>query len=312
MLWTPGRPEVGPLRTLTADELRLKHLLRVDVESLAGTIGERNVLLKPAELEAAAEFIENSLQAGGFQPQSQWYKIRDTKCRNIEAEIRGTSRPEEVVIVGAHYDSVVESPGADDNASGVAAMLALARGFAASLPSRTLRFVAFTNEEPPYFGTDEMGSVIYAKQCRGRGDRVVAMLSIESVGFYTTSPASQRYPAGLGVMYPSRGDFVAFVGNIFSRSLVHEAIRTFRSTGAIPSLGAALPNAIPGAGWSDHWSFWQQGFPGIHVTDTAVYRNPHYHTPQDPPDRLDYDRLARFTSAMREVIGQITMTRPKP
>lgn len=306
MFWTPGRADVGPPRTLTSDELQLKDLLRADVESLAGTIGERNVLSKPAQLEAAAQFIEDSLRASGLQPQSQWYKIGHTQCRNIEAEIRGTSRPEEVVIVGAHYDSVVESPGADDNASGVAAMLALARSFEAIRPSRTLRFVAFTNEEPPYFGTEEMGSLVYAKKCRQQGDRVVAMLSIESVGFYTTSPATQHYPAGLGLIYPSKGDFVAFVGNVFSRSLVHEAIRTFRGSGALPSLGAALPYAIPGAGWSDHWSFWQQGFPGIQVTDTAVYRSPHYHTPQDIPDRLDYDRLTRFTSAMGAVIGQIT------
>lgn len=307
MLWTPGRTDAGPLRPLNTDELRLKDLLRVDVEFLAGTIGERNVLSKPTQLEAAAQFVENSFRAGGFQPQSQWYKIGNTKCRNIEAEIRGASRPEEVVIVGAHYDSVLDSPGADDNASGVAAMLALARSFDTIRPSRTLRFVAFTNEEPPYFWTDEMGSVVYAKQCRQRGDRVVAMISIESVGFYTTCQASQRYPAGLGLMYPSRGDFVAFIGNVFSRSLVHEAIRTFRSTGTLPSLGAALPNAIPGAGWSDHWSFWQQGFPGIEVTDTALHRNPHYHTPQDTPERLDYERLARFTWGMRAVIGQLTI-----
>lgn len=307
MLWTPGRANVGSLRPLNADELRLRDLLRVDVKFLADTIGERNVLSKPVQLEAAAQYIENSFRAGGLQPQSHWYNIGNTKCRNIEAEIRGANRPEDIVIVGAHYDSALESPGADDNASGVAAMLSLMRSFNAIRPSRTLRFVAFTNEEPPYFWTDEMGSVVYAKMCRQRGDRVVAMLSIESVGFYTTAQASQRYPLGLGWVYSSRGDFVAFVGNVFSRSLVHEAIRTFRSMETLPSLGAALPNAIPGAGWSDHWSFWQQGFPGIEVTDTALYRNPHYHTPQDTPERLDYDRLARFTWAMRAVIGQLTI-----
>ena len=100
------------------------------------------------------------------------------------------------------------------------------------------------------------------------------MLSIESVGFYSTARNSQKYPTGLGLIYPSTGDFVAFVGNVMSRPLVHESIRTFRSLRALPSLGAAVPNAIPGAGWSDHWSFWQQGFPGIEITDTAPYRNP--------------------------------------
>lgn len=306
MLWTPGRASVGPLQPLNADERRLESQLRGDVEFLAGRIGDRNVPDKPEQLEEAAQFIDSSLRAAGYQPTSQWYKVGSKNCRNIEAEIRGTGRPEEVVIVGAHYDSVPQSPGADDNASGVAAMLALARSFAGTRSSRAVRFVGFTNEEPPYFWRDEMGSLVYAKKCRRQGDRVVAMLSIESVGFYSTSPASQSYPAGFGLIYPSRGDFVGFVGNVLSRSLVHETLRTFRSTGALPSLGAAVPNAIPGAGWSDHWSFWQQGFPGIEITDTALYRNPYYHTPQDTPDRLDYDHLARFTWAMRAVVGQLT------
>jgi Zn-dependent M28 family amino/carboxypeptidase len=297
---------VGPLQPLNADELRLEGQLRDDVEMLAADIGERNVAGKPKKLEEAAQFIESSLRTAGYQPQSQWYKIGSTKCRNVEAEIRGTRRPEEIVIVGSHYDSAPESPGADDNASGVAAMLALARHFSGTRPRSTLRFVGFANEEPPYFGGDEMGSLVYAKKCRQHEDRVVAMLSIESVGFYSISPGSQHYPAGLGLMYPSAGDFVAFVGNVFSRSLVHKAVRAFRSAGALTSVGAAVPNAIPGVGWSDHWSFWQQGFPGIEITDTALYRNPYYHTSRDTPDRLEYDRLARFTWGMWAVIEQLT------
>jgi Zn-dependent M28 family amino/carboxypeptidase len=155
-----------------------------------------------------------------------------------------------------------------------------------------------------------MGSLVYAKKCRERGDRVVAMLSIESVGFYSTSPKSQRYPAGLGFLYRSTGDFVAFVGNVSSRPLVHEVLGTFRSTGALPSIGAAVPNAVPGAGWSDHWSFWKQGFAAIEITDTAPYRNPYYHTPYDTPNRLDYDHLARFTRAMQPVVRELANPRP--
>src|SRR5262249_6861138 len=151
-------------------------------------------------------------------------------CRNLEAEIHGTTHAEEIVVVGAHYDSALDSPGADDNASGVAAILALARSFGRSQPARTLRFVAFANEEPPHFWTDDMGSLVYAKRSQRLQERLVAMLSVESVGFYTTAPASQRYPAGLGLLYPSTGDFVAFVGNMRSRPLVHEALRTFRKT----------------------------------------------------------------------------------
>jgi Zn-dependent M28 family amino/carboxypeptidase len=291
---------------LNADEIRIQNQLYSDVESLAGKIGERNVSGRPEQLEEGAQFIDTAFQTAGYQPQSQWYDVDGTKCRNIEAEILGTGRPAEVVIVGAHYDTVPDSPGADDNASGVAAMLALARGFAGARPRCTLRFVGFTNEEPPYFWTNQMGSLVYAKRCRQQGDRVAAMLSIESVGFYLTSPASQHYPATLGLVCPSTGDFVAFIGNLLSRSLVHQTLRTFRGTGALPSIGAAVQNAVPGAGWSDHWSFWQQGFPGVEITDTAPYRNPFYHTPRDTPERLDYERLARFTWAMRAVVEQLT------
>jgi Zn-dependent M28 family amino/carboxypeptidase len=296
---------VGPLRPLNPDEIRLQSQLRDDVGFLAGKIGERNVSDRPEQLEQAAQFIETSFRTVGYQPQSQWYNVNTTKCRNIGVELPGAEDPGDVVIVGAHYDTVPDSPGADDNASGVAAMLALARTFAGSRPHRTLRFVGFTNEEPPYFWRNEMGSLVYAKKCRQQGDRVTAMLSIESVGFYTTSPASQRFPPGLGLIYPSTGDFVAFVGNTLSRSLVHQALRTFRNTGALPSLGAAIPNSVPGVGWSDHWSFWQQGYPAIEITDTAPYRNPFYHTFGDKPDRLDYDRLARFTWAMQAVVAQL-------
>jgi hypothetical protein len=305
MFWMPGHTAVKPLPPMNADEVRLEGQLREDVATLAGRIGERNVDFQPERLEQAARFIESSFRSAGCEPKSQWYKVGNVSCRNVECEIRGATRPGEVVIVGAHYDSVPESPGADDNASGVAAVLALAREFAGAKPARTLRFMGFANEEPPYFWHEAMGSRVYAKRCRQQGDRVTAMLSIESVGFYSTVAKSQKYPAGLGLLYPSTGNFVAFVGNVFSRSLVHETLRTFRSVPTLPSLGAAVPNAVPGVGWSDHWSFWQEGFPGIEITDTAPYRNPYYHTAMDTPERLDYGRLARLTWGLRRVIGEL-------
>jgi len=310
MLWTPGFIGVRQ-RALNADEVDVEREVRSDIGVLAKTIGERNVPHKSDQLDQAAEFICNAMNAAGYRPASQWYTAAGKECRNIEAEVHGTDRVGEVVIVGAHYDTVPGSPGADDNATGVAVMLALARRFARTQPARTLRFVAFTNEEPPYFWTADMGSVVYAKQCREHGDRVAAMLSIESVGYYSNLPNSQRYPAGLGLLYPSRGDFVAFVGNVTSRSLVHNALGTFRRAAALPSIGAAVPNAVPGAGWSDHWSFWKQGFSAIEITDTAPYRNRNYHTDEDTPDRIDYDRLARFTWAMQAVVTELASPAPR-
>ena len=196
---------------------------------------------------------------------------------------RGRSTPSEIVIVGGHYDSVAGCPGANDNASGTAAVLALARLFATSAPARTLRFAAFTNEEPPHFQTDAMGSRVCALNCRARSENVVAMLSLETIGFYSDAEGSQSYPPPFSLFYPSKGNFIAFVGNVGSRGLVRRAIRTFRERTPFPSEGAALPGFVPGVGWSDHWSFWREGYQAIMVTDTAPFRYPHYHTARPTP-----------------------------
>jgi Zn-dependent M28 family amino/carboxypeptidase len=208
--------------------------------------------------------------------------------------------------VGAHYDSVVGSPGANDNASGVAGLLALARRFAGKPRGQTLRFVAFVNEEPPYFQTEEMGSLVYAKRCQARGDNISAMVSLETIGYFSDAPGSQKYPsAGLGFFYPSKGNFIGFVGNTRSRALLRSAVSAFKKERKLPCEGASLPAVIPGIGWSDQWSFWQCGYPAIMVTDTAPFRYPHYHSSTDTPDKLDYDRFALVVSGMEKVIAEL-------
>jgi Zn-dependent M28 family amino/carboxypeptidase len=230
--------------------------------------------------------------------------VQGRACHNIETEIRG-SRPE-IVVIGAHYDSVFGSPGANDNASGVAALLALARRFAGKPAAQTLRFVAFVNEEPPYFQTEQMGSFVYASRCKARGDRIFAMISLETIGYFSDKPGSQSYPSpGLGAFYPRTGNFIGFVGNFGSRALVRRAIGLFREQGKVPSEGAALPSFIPGVAWSDQWSFWQCGYPAIMITDTAPFRYPHYHESTDTPDKLEYDRFALVVSGMEKVIAEL-------
>jgi Predicted aminopeptidases len=239
-----------------------------------------------------------------LQPRRDSYDFQGRACHNIETEIRG-ARPE-ILLIGAHYDSVFGSPGANDNGSGVAAMLALARRFAGKPGQHTLRFVAFVNEEPPYFLTAQMGSFVYAGRCKARGDRISAMISLETIGYFSDAPHSQTYPApGLGVFYPSIGNFIGFVSNVPSRNLLRRAIALFRKHARIPSEGAALPGFIPGVSWSDQWAFWQRGYPGIMITDTAPFRYPHYHAATDMPDRLDYDRFALVVSGMQRVIEQL-------
>jgi Zn-dependent M28 family amino/carboxypeptidase len=307
----PGKnvSEAGPL---SPDEVVLREELRANVQKLAGEIGERN-MWHYAQLNAAADFIEDSFSRTGLRTRRDSYEMRGQSCHNIEAEIPG-NRPE-IIVIGAHYDSVFGSPGANDNGSGAAAVVALAQRFAARetersppgrTPNKTVRFVAFVNEEPPYFLSGEMGSLVYARRCKERGDKISAMISLETIGYFSDAPNSQTYPSpGLGVFYPKVGNFIGFVSNVKSRALLRRVIALFRKNAKIPSEGASLPAFIPGVSWSDQWSFWQHGYPAIMVTDTAPFRYPYYHSSNDTPDKIDYDRFTLVVSGMEKVIQEL-------
>ncbi len=305
MIRMPGKSFAGPLPPASPHESALGEQLRSDVERLAGTIGERNLEHAPA-LDAAAAFIESSLTDVGHEVRRQSFDVDGKTCHNLEVEVAGADRATEIVVVGAHFDTAPGAPGADDNASGVAALLALARAFAHQQPIRTLRLVAFTNEEPPHFQMDSMGSFVYARRCRERNENIVAMLSLETVGYFSDASDSQKYPAIFSVCYPSKGNFIAFVGNVGSRQLVRETIGSFRRHARFPSEGGAVPGFIDGVGWSDHWAFWHFGYPAVMVTDTAPFRNPHYHTRGDTPGTLDFDRMGRVVDGLRQVVADLT------
>ena len=304
MVRMPGRSHAGPLSPLTAIEVELEARLRRHVEVLAGQIGERN-LRRYEALQAAAAYVEASLAGPGDRVESETFTVEGLDVRNLVLDRRGSDRAGEIVVVGAHYDSVLGSPGADDNATGTAALIEIARLLAGRRHRRALRFAAFVNEEPPYFQTDAMGSLVHARRARGRGDKVVAMLSLETIGYYSEAPDSQQYPFPLGLFYPSRGNFIGFVGNTGSAGLVRQAVASFRSHTAFPSEGAAVPALIPGVGWSDHWAFWQAGYPAIMATDTAPFRYPAYHAPDDTPDKVDYDRLARVVTGLLRLVEEL-------
>jgi len=303
MIRMPGRSFRGVPPPLTSAELTLREELRADVQEIAGTIGERNVE-HYQELVTAADYLARSFAEAGLHPRREGYEVTGKLCENLEAEIAGQGP--EIVVIGAHYDSVLGSPGANDNGSGVAALLALARRFAGKPSARTLRFVAFANEEPGYFQTEQMGSWVYAHRCQERGDRIAAMISLETIGYFSDAPGSQKYPmAGLHLLYPSAGNFIGFVGNFSSRALVRRALGAFRTQATLPSEGAALPANVPGIGWSDHWAFWQHGYAAIMVTDTAPFRYPHYHARSDTPEKLDYDSMARVVQGLQNVISDL-------
>jgi Zn-dependent M28 family amino/carboxypeptidase len=304
MFRMPGESYAGPLPPLTAEQAALHDELKRHVETLAGDIGERNVVRYP-NLTAAADFLEATLAELGYAVERQEYEVNRRTCANLSAEIPGADRPEEIIVVGAHYDSVTFCPGANDNGTGVAATLALARALKGSAPRRTVRFVLFVNEEQPYFQTPDMGSRVYAGACRERGEKITAMLSLETIGYYSDEPGSQRYPPPFGLIYPSTGDFIAFVGNYGSRDLVRRAVGSFRRHAKFPSEGGAPPGFLPGIGWSDHWAFWKEGYVGVMVTDTAPFRYPHYHEVTDTPDRVDYQRMARVVDGLEAVVADL-------
>jgi len=292
----PGESYRGPLPELAGEvaeeHTEVRRVLEEHVRALANRIGERHTG-RPEALEAAADYVEAHLRDCGYVVTVQPYAAAGRTVRNVEASVVGATVPDEIVVIGAHYDTHPGTPGADDNASGVAGLLELARLLKDRRFDRTVRLVAFANEEHPHFRTDSMGSRVYARRCREHGDRIVGAVVLESIGCYSDQPGSQSYPLPLGLLYPDAGDFIGFVGNTRSREFVRRCIASFRRRARFPSEGIAAPVFVPRVGSSDHWSFWQEGYPALMVTDTAPYRYAHYHEPTDTPDRLDYDRMAR-------------------
>lgn len=288
----PGASFRGPLPPLTEEQKVLAARLRKHVETLASR--ERN-----SDLDTPARYIASAFASYGLKPELQRFPSGGRTVSNIEISPPGAS----LVVVGAHYDTVPGSPGADDNASAVAALIELAGLIGKEgLP---IRFVAFANEELPYYLSPEMGSWNSARRSHQRGETVRAMLSLEMLGYYRDEPNSQKYPPLLGLIYPDRANFIAFVGDLGARALVRQAIRSFRKTADFPSEGMAAPSFIPGVRASDHWSFRTHGFPAVMITDTAYNRNPHYHRASDTPDKLDYERLARVTLGLKEVLRDL-------
>lgn len=271
--------------------------LRQHVYHLAETIGERNVY-HPQALHAAEDYIVQNWREQHYKVVPQQCTAQGVHSSNLEIERPGSVFPDEIILVGAHYDSVQGSPGANDNASGVAALLEISRLFAGISPDRTVRFVAFTNEEPPFFFFGQQGSMRYAREARRRSDNIRLMVSLETVGSYSNDPGSQHYPPLFRLFYPDRGNFVAFVSNFRSRRGMRKLARAFRLSTDFPMEHVATFASIPGVAWSDHLSFWRHRYRAMMITDTAFYRYPYYHTPEDTPEKLNYNEFARMTNGL--------------
>ncbi|MDP3668564.1 MAG: M28 family peptidase [Telluria sp.] len=297
----PPARVVKPLAELAARMERHVNIIASD---------ERNTRT-PAQLERAASYIEASLAAEHYSVQRQQYSWDGHQVRNIEVSISNLApgkQPERIFIVGAHYDSVPGAPGADDNGSGTAAVIELARllkGMRLATGTE-LKFVFFVNEEPPYFMTEGMGSWRHARDLRERGQKVEAALILETIGYYSDKKNSQRYPPGLARFYPNAGNFIAFVGTLESAALVRQALAAFRASATFPAEGLAAPAFVEGVTLSDHSSYKRFGYPALMITDTAFLRYPYYHTAQDTPDKLDYTSMARVVAGLAKAIEAMT------
>lgn len=289
----------------TQDELRsglLEQRLREHVRELADDVGERHIW-RPGSLGAAARYIRSEWESQGHTIHTlPCYTLKGEACANLEIVIRGTASPEVIIVAGAHYDTVQGSPGADDNASGVATVLELSRLLKNLCPARTLKLVAFVNEEAPFFHSSRMGSAFYARAARARGDDISLMLSFEMLGCYLESPGTQSYPPLLRHFYPDRGDFIAFVSNLAGRQALRQTVKVFRACCDFPCESLAAPAIVPGVSWSDQFSFWRAGYKALMVTDTAFYRNACYHTAQDTAEKLNYSSMAQVVDGLARTL----------
>ena len=290
-----------PAELISADQLK------GHVYTLASDIGERNVF-HPESLHAAEKYINLTWERQGYAVTRQSYEARGVQCANLIISCPGSRTSDEMIVIGAHYDSVMGSPGANDNGSGVAALLELSSLFAQSNPSISIRFIAFVNEEPPFFFWGNMGSAVYASKARRAGDNIRFMAALETIGYYTDVPGSQHYPPLFKFFYPDRGNFISFVSNFRSRAVMRKAVRAFRSGSAFPIEHVATFGWIPGVSWSDHLSFWRQKYRAFMVTDTAFYRYRFYHTAEDTADKLCYEPFARCCSGLFRCFSTLART----
>ncbi len=283
-------------------QTRSEPALKKHVVKLAGEIGFRDVYRNNAgRLKASVDYISSELKSYGYKVEYQEYPTSGVKVKNIIAVKTGLSAPGEIIIVGAHYDSC-DNPGADDNASGVAGVLELARRLAAKPAARTIKFLAFANEEPPFFAKKDMGSFIYATEAAKKKDDIKAAIVLEMIGYYSTGKFSQHYPPLIGPFHRNKGDYIALVGNFSSRKAAKEISASFESASTLPIETAILPAFVPGVDFSDHRSFWKYGYPAVMFTDTAFYRNSNYHKQTDTPETLNYAYMAAFLDGLEKAV----------
>ena len=292
-----------------ADLIEIKKGLERDVAFMQA-LGPRNSENGEAyeKLRLCEAWIRQRWQSQGYAVNTQTFRFEGREYSNLEIELRGRVSPSEIIIVSAQYDTLPDSPGANNNASGVAILLALSRLFKNSAPDRTLRFINFVNEEDPFFDTESMGSYQYAQRSRRLGEDIQVMISLDTLGIYKDTPGSQRLPFPFSSLYPDRGNFLALIGDFSSRKHMVAATRGFKKGSSFPIEAGVIPKWVESAGWSDHLSFWKFGYPGIMVTDTGGFRSPYHTTKEDTMEKLNFEAMARIVLGMHCSIQELTQS----
>jgi Zn-dependent M28 family amino/carboxypeptidase len=294
LLWS-AKPK--PERTVDPSRLQA-HVHKLSVE--LGPRDERHI----ENLDRVAEYIKEEFGQTTPFVSEQGYRVQGNSYRNVIA--RFGPETGERIVVGAHYDAAGPLPGADDNASGVAGLIELARLLGQQPPALQVELVAFTLEEPPQFRTTGMGSSVHAKSLRQQNVRVRAMFSLEMIGYFSDAANSQRFPIGvLSALYPSTGNFIAVVGRLSDWSLARQTKSAMRSASPLPVYSINAPSVVPGVDFSDQLNYWAAGYNAVMITDTAFYRNPHYHTAGDTEERLDYKRMAMVVEGVYAAVANL-------
>jgi hypothetical protein len=288
------------------DMQNLKSNMIETVKHLSETIGPRDDS-STDKLDKSADYIEAKMRSYGCNVKKQPFTFADNTYYNVICEVKGTEKGKNsILVVGAHYDTVATTPGADDNASAVAGMLELARLTSAKPIKHAVRFVAFCLEEPPAFRTKNMGSYVYAESLKKEGADVYGMISLEMIGYFSEEKGSQYYPFSIFKwFYPDKGNFISFVGNFSSRSFTKQVEKEFKAASTLPIESVNTFSAVPGIDFSDHLNFWEFGYPAFMITDTSFYRNPNYHMPSDTAETLDYDKMSELVSGLYKALGAL-------
>ncbi len=303
MVKCEGRWDGVPLeRQGNVDLGNIRKELGSDLSYMSVGLGPRNAF-SYERLQKCAKWIKKRWESQGYVVESNKFSIQGREYENLAIEIKGKKSPEEIIIVSAQYDTLPDSPGANNNASGVAVLFQLSNLLRNFTPDKTIRLIDFVNEEDPFFGTEWMGSFRYAENAYQKHENVKIILSIDSIGIYKDEPGSQKLPFPFSLFYPDRGNFLAFIGDFGSRKYMIKATRGFRRGSAFPIKAGVVPKCVKGAAWSDHVSFWKFGYAGMQITDTGAFRSPYHTTKEDTLEKINLDALSRIVIGM---YGSIT------